>query len=154
MKNSSCKNYNVSERKSHVFLWWQLLSFYWRGRRFFLAWASASSTGMNHVSFSIAIKNTIRLLVLDWGLSFDPKRESGRFICLWAAEHWIPAVFPSCETHTTRPILLHRGHFAWSPTVTMCLLPPSSCCRCKVSFQFSFLTCKWRAQMIYIFGNF
>jgi len=50
------------------------------------------------------------LSVLDWGRAVDPNFELGRLIWRWVAGHWIPAVFPSFETQTTRAILLHSGH--------------------------------------------
>ena len=97
---------------------------------------------------------TMFLLVLDWGRSTVPNLESGRFVRRWLAEHWIPDVFPSFETHTTWPILLHWGHSAWSPMLTMFLFPPSSCCLHKISFQLSFLTGKWFVWTICIFYSF
>ena len=87
---------------------------------------------------------------LDCGRSTAPSLESGRFAIWWLAGHWIPAVFPSLETHTTWPILLHPGHTAWSPILTMSLSLPSSCCPRKASFQLSFCTYRWFARTIYI----
>jgi hypothetical protein len=97
---------------------------------------------------------TMFLLALDWGRSTVPNLEIGRFVMRWLAGHWIPAVLPSLETHTTRPALLHSGHSAWSPTSVMFLFPPSSCCQRKSFSQFSFSTCKLFARRIYIFCNF
>ena len=105
-------------------------------------------------SHLISIIKTMFLLVLDWGRSTVPNLEAGRFVMRWLAGHWIPAVLPSLETHTTRPVLLHSGQSAWSPTLAMFLLPPSSCCQRKSFSQFSFSTCKLFARRIYIFYSF
>jgi len=69
---------------------------------------------------------TMFLLFLDRGRATVPNFEAGRLVWRWLAGHWIPAVSPFFETHTMRPILLHSGHFTWSPTLTMFLFPPSS----------------------------
>jgi hypothetical protein len=37
-----------------------------------------------------------------------------------------------------RPILLHCGHFVWSPMLTMFLIPLSFCYPCRFSFPLSF----------------
>jgi len=60
---------------------------------------------------------TMFLVFLDRGRATVPNLEAGRLVWRWLAGHWIPTVFPSFETHTTRPILLHSGHSAWSPTL-------------------------------------
>ena len=90
------------------------------------------------------------LQFLDRGRATVPNFEGGRLVWQWFAGHRIPTVAPSFETHTTRPILLHSGHFAWSPTSIMFLFPPSFYYLHKF-FQTSFLTWKWVAQMIYRF---
>jgi len=76
--------------------------------------------------YSIPIRKTMFLLVLDWERALDPRFEEGRFTKLWLAEHWIPAVFLSIESHTMRPIRLHCGHFISSPSFMPCFLL-SSC---------------------------
>ena len=120
---------------------------------FLLTWASPSLIIVQH-SHLISVIKTMFLLVLDWGRATVPNLESGRFVRRWLAGHWIPDVFPSFEIHTTRPVLLHSGHSAWSPRVVMFLFPPSSCCLQTISSQISFLTCTWFALMIYIFCSF
>ena len=109
---------------------------------------------MNHASLWISTRKTMFLLALDWGLALDPSLESGRLTWRCVAGHWIPAVFLSCEIHTTRPILSHCGHFLWSPTVIMFLFPPSSWCPRTTSFQISFCTRNWFVRTICIFYNF
>jgi len=97
---------------------------------------------------------TMFLQVLDCGRSTVPSLEAGRLVKRWLAGHWIPAVFPSFETHTTWPILLHSGHSTWSPTFTMFLFPPSFWYLRRISSGISFSTCRWFAQMICIFCSF
>ena len=97
---------------------------------------------------------TMFLQVLDWGRLIVPSLESGRLAWRWLAGHWIPAVSPSFETHTTRPILLHSGHFAWSPMLTMFCFPLRLSVYVKFRQRTSFSTYKWLARMICIFCSF
>ena len=78
----------------------------------------------------------------------------GWFGKLWLAGHCIPAVFPSLESQTTWPVLLHSGHSARSPTATMPFYPPFSCCQWRSSFQISFSSCKWFWRMTCIVYSF
>ncbi len=105
-------------------------------------------------SEDVSTKKTVFFPVSDWGTVLGPNLDVDRSILWCAAGHWIAVVSLSCEIHTTRPILSHRGHFARSPTMTISCFPPSSYCRWTFSFQTFFFACRWCARMICIFCSF
>ena len=77
------------------------------------------------------------LPALDLGRALDPISELGRLIWLWLAGHWIPNVFSSFETQTTRLIARHFGHLILSPIFAMFLFP--SFFNCSVLFFLALL---------------
>ena len=68
---------------------------------------------------SMSIRKTMFFCVLVRGRAAEPYFEMPRLSWLWCPKHRIPACFPSCEIQITRPILLHCGHFVWSPMLTI-----------------------------------
>jgi len=64
------------------------------------------------------VKITTFSSVLVEGATVAPNLDFGLLATVWLG-HCTPIVFLSCDIQTTRPMLLHSGHFFLSPTLTI-----------------------------------